>query len=166
MSTQSLQYIASSSAIVATQEAELAAPNDSWLRGLLRYLDLHAYGSVTARDLWNAIGAETGEDIVQLMYAWTYRPGFPVVNVTLGGPGGDSVLLSQVVTPTVSLPTILQGCAEILYSLFGASAYTCRESILAVSGASAAAGPSCTHVFWMPLVPKTREPKRHSPHQA
>ena len=98
---------------MATQEAELAAPNDPWLRGLQRYLDLHAYGSVTARDLWNAIGTETSENVVQLMYTWTYRPGYPVVNVTLGGPGGDSVLLSQVVTPTVSLPTIRTGCAKI-----------------------------------------------------
>ena len=133
---------------------KLGAPSgDAFLRGVGAYLRSHAHGSVTAQDLWAAIGQArprpfppaacgrgcqitcadvplqtlvtpvdvrlrctnstmlslpvsqsqdvellpsqaSGHNVSRWMQQWTYMPGFPVLNVTLGADG-KSVHVAQ-----------------------------------------------------------------------
>ena len=70
--------------------------SDPWLAGLTAYLKANQYKTTTATTLWSALSDSTGEDVTAWMQPWTYRPGFPVVDVTLGGAAGLDVMVSQV----------------------------------------------------------------------
>ena len=71
---------------------------DPWLLSLRAYLTARRFGTATAQQLWQAFSDTTGEDVSAWMQPWTYRPGYPVVTVTLGGDSGRDVLVSQVST--------------------------------------------------------------------
>jgi puromycin-sensitive aminopeptidase len=47
--------------------------------GIRRYLRRHQFGSTETRDLWDAL------DAADIMEAWIFRPGYPVVTVAEGG---------------------------------------------------------------------------------
>ena len=60
------------------------------------YLLAHRFQTATAASLWASVSKSTGEPVDEWMQPWTYRPGYPVVTVTLGGPTQRDVLVSQV----------------------------------------------------------------------
>ena len=71
-----------------------AAPGtDPFLKGLQRYLQAHQYGTATSQDLWAALDAELGGDsasgarLPARMRGWTYRQGYPVLQVSADEEG-------------------------------------------------------------------------------
>jgi aminopeptidase N len=62
---------------------------ESWLgeetfrRGMQRYMREHAWGTTTAKDLLAALSAESGRDVATAMSTWLDQPGAPVVSVEL-----------------------------------------------------------------------------------
>ncbi len=50
--------------------------------GVRRYLKKHAFSNTTTADLWDALAAESGQDVRGFAEGWTEQPGFPVVHVT------------------------------------------------------------------------------------
>ncbi|KAK7475553.1 hypothetical protein BaRGS_00033186, partial [Batillaria attramentaria] len=70
---------------------------DTFQRGIKRYLQAHSYANANHTDLWNALAAQTEAenknlDIPSIMNTWTLQMGFPVVHVTRGA--GD-VMVKQ-----------------------------------------------------------------------
>lgn len=54
---------------------------DVFIKGVLQYLHKHKYGNTTTSDLWAALLAASGEDVVKVMDVWTKQVGYPVVQV-------------------------------------------------------------------------------------
>jgi aminopeptidase 2 len=50
-------------------------------RGLQHYLRAFQYANAQTRDLWQALGDASGQDIHSLMHHWTKSPGFPLILV-------------------------------------------------------------------------------------
>jgi puromycin-sensitive aminopeptidase len=65
---------------------------DVFRDGVRRYLRAHEYGNAETVDLWRALGEAAGQPIPEVMDAWVFRPGYPVVTVTAEG---SSVRLGQ-----------------------------------------------------------------------
>src|SRR5262249_29872611 len=61
--------------------------------GVLDYLKAHEWGNAEGRDLWQAIGKQSGEDIDGAMASFLDQAGVPLV--TLEPAGGGKVRLSQ-----------------------------------------------------------------------
>ena len=61
-------------------------------QGVQRYLEDHRYGNAETTDLWKALGKASGQPIPEIMDAWIFRPGYPLVSVEADGAG---VKLSQ-----------------------------------------------------------------------
>ena len=61
--------------------------------GVLDYLKAHEWGNAEGRDLWLAIGKQSGEDVDRAMASFLDQPGVPLV--TLEPAGGGKVKLSQ-----------------------------------------------------------------------
>lgn len=102
-----------------------AASSDPWLQGLSTYLRTYQFQTATASQLWSTLSDASGEDVSSWMQPWTYRPGFPVVNVTLGGTGGLDVMVSQ-----VCFCRLCAGCwhlsvAWALSLCYGTALYAC-----------------------------------------
>ena len=63
---------------------------DTFMRGITRYLNNYTYGNAEQDDLWkvlNEVGHEEGTlgpelDMKEIMDTWTLQPGYPVVTVT------------------------------------------------------------------------------------
>ena len=55
--------------------------------GVRLYLRRHAYANAETTDLWRALGDASGQPIPDVMDAWVFRPGYPVVGVE-PAPGG------------------------------------------------------------------------------
>jgi len=54
---------------------------DSFRRGLNRYLAKHAYGNATTMDLWASLEKVSGKPIKKMMAGYTQQPGYPVLLV-------------------------------------------------------------------------------------
>lgn len=54
---------------------------DIFLKGVGDYLKTHAYGNAKTNDLWAALSAASGQDVVAFMDPWIRKIGFPVVTV-------------------------------------------------------------------------------------
>ena len=74
-----------------------ALGESSFLDGVKTYLDRHAYGSTTTKDLWKALGEESRSDVGKVMGIWTGKVGFPVVTVieTENSGSGSEITLRQ-----------------------------------------------------------------------
>ena len=102
--------------------AVLQATADPWLQTLQAYLKGSLFKTTTATTLWDAFRDSTGEEVADWMHPWTYRPGYPIVTVALGGANGLDVMVSQVRTcrlppsggtgtgPVLSCSTLSQLC--------------------------------------------------------
>ena len=66
--------------------------NDAFQAGLRDYFEKHAYSNTEAADLWQAIGAASGQDITHIMTTWISQSGYPVVSIT---QEGETVTLAQ-----------------------------------------------------------------------
>jgi aminopeptidase N len=53
---------------------------DRFRDGIRAYMKARQYSNATSTDLWNALGAASGQDIGALARAWTEQPGFPLVS--------------------------------------------------------------------------------------
>ncbi len=47
--------------------------------GVRQYLRTHAYGNADTNDLWTALGTVSHQPVPELMNAWIFQPGFPLV---------------------------------------------------------------------------------------
>ena len=66
--------------------------NDAFQAGLRDYFEKHAYSNTEAADLWQAIGAASGQDITHIMTTWISQSGYPVVSLA---QEGETVTLAQ-----------------------------------------------------------------------
>ncbi len=55
---------------------------ETFRRGISRYLKKHAYGNTETDDLWAALEAESGEPVGEMMSGWIYQGGYPQLTVT------------------------------------------------------------------------------------
>jgi aminopeptidase N len=53
--------------------------------GIRRYLAAHAYANTETHDLWDALGAATGEPVRRIMDAWIFQAGYPAVEIRRDG---------------------------------------------------------------------------------
>ncbi len=58
--------------------------------GIRRYMNEHQFGNADTPDLWDAIEAETGEPVAQIMQSWIYQGGYPQLHVG-SGPEGTTI---------------------------------------------------------------------------
>ena len=55
---------------------------ETFRRGISRYLKTHAYGNTETADLWAALEAESGEPVGEIMDTWILQGGHPRIDVT------------------------------------------------------------------------------------
>jgi puromycin-sensitive aminopeptidase len=67
---------------------------DTFKRGITRYLEEHRLANTETSDLWDALEAASGEPVRATMDSWIFQGGYPVVSVA-GAPGTARVTLSQ-----------------------------------------------------------------------
>ena len=70
---------------------------DIFRDGVRRYMKARAFSNATTADLWNALGAASGQDVGAMAAGWTEAPGFPLVGVTAhcDAQGSRTISLSQ-----------------------------------------------------------------------
>jgi len=55
--------------------------------GIRLYLKRHAYGNADTKDLWVALGRAAKQPILPVMNGWIFKPGYPLVTVSLNKHG-------------------------------------------------------------------------------
>ncbi len=55
--------------------------------GIRGYLKRHAYGNADTKDLWVSLGRVAKQPVPKLMNGWIFKPGYPLVTVSLGKNG-------------------------------------------------------------------------------
>ncbi len=69
---------------------------ETFRRGLHDYLVDNQYANATTRDLWDALGAASGQPVATLMDSWVMQTGYPVLEAGIArGRGESTVTLSQ-----------------------------------------------------------------------
>lgn len=54
---------------------------ETFIKGVSKYLKKHKWGNTKTEDLWNALSEVSGKEVSQIMGIWTKQVGFPVVHV-------------------------------------------------------------------------------------
>jgi puromycin-sensitive aminopeptidase len=67
---------------------------ETFRRGIGRYLQRHHHANTETSDLWDALEAESGEPVRATMDSWIFQGGHPLVSVG-ETDGGDGIVLSQ-----------------------------------------------------------------------
>jgi len=62
--------------------------------GVRRYLAEHLHGNTDNEDLWDSLEAASGQPVRDLMQAWIFRGGHPLVEATTGDDGSVQLLQS------------------------------------------------------------------------
>ncbi|MBI2218860.1 MAG: M1 family metallopeptidase [Candidatus Rokubacteria bacterium] len=74
--------------------------------GVRDYLRTHTFGNADTIDLWSALGRASKQPIPEVMNAWIFRPGYPIVSAR--ADGGELVLSQQrftyLATPPAGTP--------------------------------------------------------------
>jgi puromycin-sensitive aminopeptidase len=65
---------------------------DVFRAGVRCYLKKHAYGNTETGDLWTALAEASGQAIPEIMDAWIFQPGYPLIDLSLEG---NQLVLSQ-----------------------------------------------------------------------
>ncbi|KAK9245635.1 peptidase family M1-domain-containing protein [Lipomyces tetrasporus] len=115
----------------------------TFLKGVSNYLRQHAYGNATTKDLWDAVGKESGVDVNAIMNDWITKIGFPVVTVIESPAGvtlrqdrflssGDTTVDENQTSWWIPLGIYTDGGSANAYS--GVSSFSSRETILAGLG--------------------------------
>jgi len=65
---------------------------EAFQAGVTRYLKSHAYGNTETADLWEALEAESGEPVGEIMDTWIFQGGYPQI---VAEQTDDGVSLSQ-----------------------------------------------------------------------
>jgi aminopeptidase N len=70
---------------------------DRFREGIRAYMKARQYSNATSTDLWNALGAASGQDIGSLARDWIEQPGFPLVTAKAecDAAGARTLILSQ-----------------------------------------------------------------------
>ncbi|ODV80897.1 aminopeptidase 2 [Suhomyces tanzawaensis NRRL Y-17324] len=55
---------------------------ETFIKGVSNYLKKHKWGNTQTSDLWDALSAASGKDVVEVMDIWTKKIGYPVVKVS------------------------------------------------------------------------------------
>ncbi|HZS36449.1 MAG TPA: M1 family metallopeptidase, partial [Polyangia bacterium] len=71
---------------------ELFLGEESFRRGVSRYLAEHRESNAGAGDLWRALAAESKQPVDALARSWFEQPGYPLVDVEGGCAGGKATL--------------------------------------------------------------------------
>jgi puromycin-sensitive aminopeptidase len=66
---------------------------DVFRAGVQEYLRRHAYGNTETGDLWRALGHVARQPIPEILDAWVFRPGYPMLTATL--ESGNRLVLAQ-----------------------------------------------------------------------
>ncbi len=61
--------------------------------GVRDYLHTHAYANADTGDLWTSLGKAAKLPVPDLMDAWIFKPGYPLISVTLNAP--SELVISQ-----------------------------------------------------------------------
>jgi puromycin-sensitive aminopeptidase len=61
--------------------------------GVRDYLHNHAYGNADTNDLWVSLAKVSQQSIPEMMDAWIFRPGYPLLTLTQNGP--NELLITQ-----------------------------------------------------------------------
>lgn len=82
-------------AILRMLEAYLGP--DTFRDGIRAYVKARAFSNATSADLWNALSAQSHQDVGAIASGWTEQPGFPIVSVaaTCEPSGQRTLTLSQ-----------------------------------------------------------------------
>jgi puromycin-sensitive aminopeptidase len=65
-------------------------------QGLHNYLTEHSYANAEGQDLWNALGAASGQPVPEIMATWILQTGYPVLDTHVNRNGdGTEVSLRQ-----------------------------------------------------------------------
>jgi puromycin-sensitive aminopeptidase len=67
---------------------------ETFKKGITRYLVEHRHANTETSDLWDALEAASGEPVRATMDSWIFQGGYPLVSVA-GAPGSARVTLSQ-----------------------------------------------------------------------
>jgi len=59
---------------------------DVFRDGVRDYLRAHAYGNADTGDLWVSLGRAAKQPVPEVMDSWIFRPGYPLISVSLDGP--------------------------------------------------------------------------------
>ena len=66
---------------------------ESFRKGLNRYLSSHMYDNARTEDLWSALEMESGQPVTAIMDSWVKQMGYPVLQVETDRTGGQTTLL-------------------------------------------------------------------------
>ena len=65
---------------------------ESFRKGLNRYLSSHMYDNARTEDLWSALETESGRPVTAIMNSWVKQMGYPVLQVESDRTGGQTTL--------------------------------------------------------------------------
>ncbi len=70
---------------------------DVFRAGIRAFMKAHAYSNATTTDLWQALGAASGQDVGAIAADWTLQAGFPLIEVAAAcdATGARTLTLSQ-----------------------------------------------------------------------
>ncbi len=73
-------------------------------RGVVAYLDAHAWGSAEAADLWRALGEASGRDVGAVMGSFLDQSGLPLLHLEVDGAGTATLRQSRFLRHGVEAP--------------------------------------------------------------
>ena len=65
---------------------------ETFRKGLNRYLSAHMYANARTQDLWSALETESGQPVTAIMDSWVKQMGYPVLQVESERSGGQTRL--------------------------------------------------------------------------
>ena len=65
---------------------------ESFRKGLNRYLSSHMYDNARTEDLWSALETKSGQPVTAIMDSWVKQMGYPVLQVESDRTGGQTTL--------------------------------------------------------------------------
>jgi aminopeptidase N len=77
---------------------------NAFRKGIRQYLVEHEFSNSTTADLWNALGAVSGQPIKAMAAGWTEQPGLPVVMVSTQCLGGRQIVTMEQERFTMQYP--------------------------------------------------------------
>ena len=89
--------------------------------GVRQYLRTHAYDNADTKDLWLALGRAARQDIDELLNAWIFEPGYPLLTASLNGPSSLGHRLSRGLDTSRSPSAMMDG--RIVLTSSGMSPY-------------------------------------------
>ncbi len=77
---------------------------EAFRRGVVAYLEAHAWGSAEAADLWSALGEASGRDVGAVMKSFLDQSGLPLLHLTVDGAGAATLRQSRFLRHGVEAP--------------------------------------------------------------